>query len=158
MREIQLTQGQVAFVDDKDYEWLNSFNWCATKDRSNYYAVRSTRISGKKRNQRMHKLIMGTTPKGMMIDHKDGNSLNNQRNNLRFVTNSQNQMNRTTKNSSFDRSGIWFDPSRNKFEVSITANGVRITKKRFSDINEALLHRIALEHKYFGEFARLNLK
>ena len=156
MKQIQLTQGQVALVDDEDYEWLNSFKWCATRDKANYYAVRSTRIAGKKRNQRMHKLIMGTTPKGMMIDHKDGNSLNNQRNNLRFVTNSQNQMNKTAKNSSFDKSGIWFDPSRNKFEVSITVNYKRVRRERFNTIEEALLQRTNWEQQYFGEFARLN--
>ena len=65
-------------------------------------------------------------------------------------------MNKTAKNSSFDKSGIWFDPSRNKFEVSITVNYKRVRRERFNTIEEALLQRTNWEQQYFGEFARLN--
>jgi hypothetical protein len=59
-KEIQLTQGKVAIVDDADFEELNKLKWFADKQGDNYYAVRkSLRINGKYINQKMHRIIIG---------------------------------------------------------------------------------------------------
>ncbi len=88
-KEIPLTQGLVAIVDDADYEYLSQFKWCARKAGNTYYAVRQEN----KRFICMHIQIIGRRP-GLEIDHIDGNGLNNRRSNLRFVTLRQNQQNR----------------------------------------------------------------
>lgn len=91
MAEIKLTQNKVAIVDDADFEWLNQW-------KRNYYdgyAWRNAprRIDGTRPGRiSMHRQIMND-PKGLEIDHKDLNKLNNQRGNLRVATRGQNQSN-----------------------------------------------------------------
>lgn len=96
MKEIPLTRGKVAFVDDEDYEMLVAVgSWHAHRSRNVEYADHITPhdANGKQTTIKMHHLIMNV-PKGMQIDHIDGNGLNNQKNNLRVVTNRINHMNR----------------------------------------------------------------
>jgi hypothetical protein len=97
MKEIPLTQGFVALVDDEDYPILSRHNWHVISKNENpiYYA--EGRIC--KHKLYMHHLILGKPPHPSsifhyMTDHIDGNTLNNQRSNLRWVTISQNSMNR----------------------------------------------------------------
>lgn len=87
MREIKLTQGYVALVNDEDYDRLVQYNWNAQERMYTVYAYRNCRDSGSSRA--MHTDIMGKRP-GFDIDHKDRNGLNNCRSNLRFATKSQN--------------------------------------------------------------------
>ena len=88
MKEIPLTQGEVALVDDEDYEWLNQWRWYVLKARHTFYAVR---FDGG-RTQSMHREIM-CNPVGKEVDHSDMDGLNNQRINLRIATRSQNHKN-----------------------------------------------------------------
>lgn len=91
MRTIDLTQGQVALVDDADYETLAVDRWRAQRIRNTFYAVRSSGLY-------MHRVLM-CPPDRMQVDHIDGDPLNNQRSNLRIATPAQNQHNRTRKHS-----------------------------------------------------------
>ena len=114
MKEIILTQGQVALVDDEDYEWLNYHGWYATKFKNTFYAGRT--VPGEIRRQKMikmHHAILGKPPKGFETDHEDGNGLNNQRENLRFVTRRQNTQNRKNakKKTSLFPGVSWHDPT-----------------------------------------------
>src|SRR5688500_12272183 len=93
-KEISLTRGQVAIVDNADFGWLSQWKWYATKHRNTYYADRNGYISHTKHDTiRMHRLILDA-PTGIHVDHIDGNGLNNQRSNLRLCTNQQNLANR----------------------------------------------------------------
>ena len=87
LREIKLTQGKVALVDDSDYERLSAFSWQAYPGRKSWYAVRQL---GEGRTLRMHHDVIGKPPPGMVTDHIDDNGLNNQRANLRFISYSEN--------------------------------------------------------------------
>lgn len=94
MKEIELTQGRVALVDDEDFEELNRFKWFAHRWRHGWYAKRNLqRVEGKRPFLSMHCQIMGKIS-GLEMDHRDGNGLNNQKDNLRFATRSQNMANR----------------------------------------------------------------
>jgi hypothetical protein len=89
MKEIPLTQGKVAIVDDEDFASISSFKWCAMKVRGGkYYAIRSARIAGKKCQVLMHRVIGGTatTPE---VDHENNDGLDNRRQNLRPCTSQQ---------------------------------------------------------------------
>jgi hypothetical protein len=95
MREIPLTQGKVALVDDEDFENLSKYNWCARECRNRYYAVRNSPrdvVTHKQHNISMHRSLINT-PEGMETDHINGNSLDNQKENLRVVTTRENQQN-----------------------------------------------------------------
>lgn len=89
MKEIQLTQGRVALVDDEDYEFLNQFKWHADNHGHTFYAARSLWINGKKVIHLMHWYVM----KGKGVDHIKDGGLNNQKSNLRFCDKSKNAMN-----------------------------------------------------------------
>lgn len=91
MREIKLSKGKIALVDDQDFGYLSQWNWYAQYNGwGKYYAARA---GGKGSKIYMHREIL-KPPKGLYADHIDGNGLNNQRGNLRVATNQQNQINR----------------------------------------------------------------
>ena len=89
MREIPLTQGKVALVDDADYEWLSKHKWYCLKTAKLEYAAREENGT----TVYMHREILGF-PKGVDIDHFDGDGLRNVRNNLRICSHEKNLQNR----------------------------------------------------------------
>lgn len=90
MREINLTQGYVALVDDEDYEKLNAYKWHVKKFKNVIYA---RRITIDKKHILMHREILGVYDNNELIDHKDRNGLNNQKGNLRKCNRAQNRAN-----------------------------------------------------------------
>ncbi len=145
MKEIQLTQGKVALVDDADYEYLSQFKWHCKKN--NYVARDSLRKS-----IYMHREIMKPTA-DMVVDHIDGNGLNNQRSNLRICNKSQNGMNRQS-NAGRQFKGVY--PVGKKFVTRIQLDGeykyigtyeTQEEAARAYDINAIVL---------FGRFAKTN--
>jgi len=114
MKKIHLTQDKVAFVDDADFEVINQYKWYAQKDGSTYYARRDFRISKtEKVSVSMHQCLIGIV-KERIIDHRNHNGLDNQRFNLRHITNAQNLWNRRKKGR-----GVRYRSNRKKWESSI---------------------------------------
>ena len=102
MREIPLTDGYVAMVDDEDYKSLIGYRWRAEKHRRSVtvYAVRKFKRGGKTRTISMHTQITGYE----QTDHKDRNGLNNQRSNCRIVACSYSEgIQKMTPRNTFDR-------------------------------------------------------
>ena len=90
---ITLTKGYEAVIDVADVPLVAGYNWYALVMPRTVYAARNDRSGPKKRNVFMHRVILGE-PEGLQTDHKDGNGLNNTRDNLREATISQNGSNR----------------------------------------------------------------
>jgi hypothetical protein len=152
-KEIQLTNGKKAVVDDEDYEVLNKHTW----HYSGGYAVRLIKKSGGK-SILMHREIMNT-PDGMETDHIDHNGLNNCKNNLRICNQHQNQANsklRIDNTSGFK--GVNFKKSQKSWQANIKCNGKKIFIGSFLTPGEASFayEKTALE--LFGEFANINHK
>ena len=82
MKEITLTQGYIALVDDEDYDVLSQFNWSVKIKKYTCYAQGWNRKS-------MHRMIM-RCPDNMEVDHRDGDGLNNQKHNLKVCTHLEN--------------------------------------------------------------------
>ena len=158
MKQIPLTQGKFALVDDEDYEYLMQWRWYYDHG----YAIRNTFVSraeGKQTNKRtyMHREIL-QTPKNMLSDHIDGNKINNQRNNLRCVTASQNSMNaKCDKNTSSGFKGVSWHKRRNKWSSYITVDKKIKYLGYFEDKISAAITYNSMALKHFGEFARLNI-
>ncbi len=124
MKEIFLTQEQIALVDDEDFEYLNQWKWYATKNCNTFYAVRAGGIvNGSMTIIRMHTVILGKPPNGLVTDHENGNGLDNQRYNLGHVTRRQNHQNRKHQNSSSQYPGVCWATNDKKWQANITING-----------------------------------
>jgi hypothetical protein len=92
MVKLHLTSGLVAMVDDEDWDLIKGYNWYSVKMRNTHYVRATIPKSGGKKVY-LHRLIMGE-PEDMMVDHIDGNGLNDQKSNLRICTNAENQRNK----------------------------------------------------------------
>lgn len=115
MKEIPLTQEQVALVDDDDFEKLNQFKWHVHPYGQTYYARRHPHVY-------MHHQIMGKPPIGLVTDHKDRNGLHNWKDNLRFITQRKNtQYPNVTKSSIYP--GVSRIKGSNKWLATIWVNG-----------------------------------
>lgn len=158
MKHIPLTQGQVALVDDEDFEYLNQWKWCVSKRSRSYYAVRKIHRNGVATTLSMHVAIMNPQT-GTEIDHRDGNGLNNQRENLRPSTRVENSRNRhhfkTSKTSKYR--GVYFDKKNRRWCASISPQtGQYVWLGRHATEEAAALAFDEAAKKYFGEFAALN--
>lgn len=149
MKEIQLTQGKVALVDDADYEWLNQFKWYALLLSDKYWYARRS----KRPVVLMHRLILNP-PEGMDSDHINRNGLDNRRSNLRVCTRSQNQHNSISKGGKSKYKGVYL--FNGKWGARIMSNYNNTFLGCFNSEIEAAeaYNRAAI--KYHGEFARLN--
>lgn len=157
MKEIKLTRGKFAIVDDEDYESLIKFNWYANKShtRDNWYVVCSKMINGKGASIYMHRHIMGVVDRKVFIDHIDGNGLNCQKNNMRTASCSQNGMNRKQqKNSKSNYKGVSFHKGRWRATIVKDRKSKHIGNFN-SQENAATAYNIFAE-KYHGEFANYN--
>lgn len=95
MKQIPLSKGFFAIVDDEDFEWLSKIKWHALPRKLTTYASLSWDIQNKRRGTVMHRYIMGIEyQKGVFVDHINGNGLDNRRQNLRICTLIQNLYNK----------------------------------------------------------------
>lgn len=159
MKEIKLTQGKVALVDDEDFEYLSQFNWSVfiPPNRKTCYAARGFTIGKNRRSTvRMHREIMKAPP-SMQVDHRDGNGLNNQKENLRVCTASQNRMNEgIRKDSTSGYRGVHWVKGKKKWKAVIVRNRKFYQLGYFptKELGAAAYNEAAKE--IFGEFAVLN--
>lgn len=155
MKKIPLTQGQFAIVDDWWFVYLMKWNWIATWDNhtKGFYAVRR---EGKALDRKLVHMsrVIAKTPDGMWCDHINHNTLMNTEENLRNVTNSQNQMNkRIRRDNTTGVAGVGTRKKNGKYIARVRIQKKNVFYKEFKTIEEATQARKEAEKKYFGEFA-----
>lgn len=156
MKEIPLTQGKVAIVDDEDYEYLSQWKWFAeaTKNEARWYAARN--YGEHKGLLRMHRAIFLPNKVDLVIDHVDGNGLNNQRFNLRYCSFAENRRNNSLySNSTSGYKGVSWHKRDRKWRANITVQSAQVSLGYFDSPEEAYKVYCEAAIKYFGEFARL---
>jgi hypothetical protein len=160
MKEIQLTQGKVALVDDEDYARVSALKWNVqydkTKDR--WVAVRrGPVIDGKSSTLMMHRFILGITDMTMEVDHIYHDTLDNRKSQLRVVTSSQNNQNRhKSKNCSSKYKGVCYVKRLKKWSGYITVDRkIKYLGLFLNEIDAAKeYNKMAIIH--FGECCLLN--
>lgn len=121
MKNLPLTRGYASVVCDCHYKAVAQFKWCALKgNRGVFYGFRSQRLNGKQKGTLLHRFIMNE-PVGMSVDHIDGNTMNNQCNNLRVCNQSQNNANQhgAKKGSKSGHKGVYWHKSANKWSAEV---------------------------------------
>ena len=123
-REIKTTQGNIIKVSPEDYDRVIQKSWHIANGYARGCLTRTHKIM-------MHTFILGKPPKGMEIDHINRDKLDNRRENLRFVTKSQNSHNRKIGK------GIWWEKDRQKWRAEIINQGKKIYLGIFKTEQEA---------------------
>lgn len=169
MKKIKLTKGQVALIDNEDYNIVALYKWHCSTSKGKHYARCSNcrlKVIGTKS---MHRLIMGITDPKILVDHRDGNGLNNRKINLRVCSHAQNVYNTSkyyNKETTSKYIGVCKNRSRVKgqyytyWAATIRVNGKtkRLGLFPFTETGEILAAIVRDEAvlSMYGEFAHLN--
>jgi hypothetical protein len=143
-------QGLFATVDAADFKKLSEYKWYACRHGPTVYAM--CRKNG--RAMYMHRMILRPR-KGYLVDHIDGNGLNNRRCNLRVCTPQENQANRGPCGGSSRFVGV-FRNKDNKWQAGIQCRGVHYYLGVYDDEVEAAKARDRKAYALHGEHAYLN--
>lgn len=159
MKEVPLTKGYIALVDDKDYARVSQHKWCAlvSKMHARVYAVRGIQVEGKSKLVLMHRFILNL-PLGHKpdVDHEDHNGLNNCVLNLRVCTRSKNNANQRKTRGTSKYKGVYWDKSAKLWHAQIKVNGHRTNLGLFSNEDDAGMAYDKAAQMAFGEFSNTN--
>jgi hypothetical protein len=164
MRELVLSNGLITLVDEEDFYWLNQWRWHALVIKNKTYAIRSRKNNhlGLSSRAYLHRIIMRIEDPNIIIDHKDGDCLNNQKLNLRCCSKAENNRNTSShKDSVSSYLGVTFNTEKHRekrWQAQLQHDGKRILSKRFLTEEEAAKAYDSCAKKTFGEFANLNFK
>lgn len=156
MKQIPLTQGKFALVDDEDYEFLNQWKWCYQIPG---YAVRGIKKNGKTKIMIMHRVILKAS-RGTVLDHINGNGLDNRRSNLRICTQQQNTRNSHKRRTSISskHKGVHYSTKDQRWVTQIQQGGKRVHIGHFKSEHHAALAYDLWAHDLFDNFARPNFQ
>lgn len=157
MIKIKLTQGLFASIDDDDLEIVSPHKWCSHRIGRTVYAMTNLKLpSGKKIILHMHRKIM-KPPSDLVVDHIDGNGLNNVRSNLRICTRGENAGRQKPQIGTTSRfKGVSWYKSRSKWQAYINIKGKKIGLGYFYSEEVAAVAYNEAAVRLFGDLAVLN--
>lgn len=141
MKEIQLTKGRIALVDDCDYEWLKQYDRLP---------------NGKRKSEQMHRMIMHAT-QGVEVDHVSRDRLDNRRSNLRLCSHTQNAHNRSKQSNTHSQyRGVTWHKRDKKWIAQIVHNKKLMFLGNFTKEKDAAKAYDKSAKELFKEYANPN--
>ncbi len=157
--QIPLSQGKFTLIDKADYDLVSNRKWHASKAGNYWRALaKGKRVSGEKRKSYLlYRLIVGAKD-GQMVDHINGDTLDNRRANLRICTVKENQRNQHARRGSSKYKGVYWHKKYKKWTAKIIINSGALFLGNFFNEEDAgrAYDNAATEH--FSKFANLNFK
>jgi hypothetical protein len=148
--KIPLSRGKVALIDGSDFDKVKDFQWNA-QNRPRPYVNGITRTG---KVVYMHRVITGAKA-GQMVDHINGDVLDNRKRNLRLVTPAQNNWNvRKRKNKTTDFLGV--SKKRNRYRAQLQHRGKDIHLGTFDNPYEAAVRYDMYKKRIAGEYGSYN--
>lgn len=157
-----INSDRVALISDIDYDRVSKYRWRLMGDEKNGYSIISVEDitvfkTGNRFPERLSIFILNKS--GKLIDHRDRNIFNNQRENLREATFSQNCINQDKrKDNTSGYKGVSWHRNRKKWAVKLNINKKQTHLGLFDN---KILAAIAYDDAailHFGEFAKLNFQ
>ena len=144
----------VTLVDEGDHHWLARFRWFAIPSKGTHYAYRTVRRDGKNVNIRLHRELLRAPP-NMLVDHINGDGLDNRRSNLRLASPVENARFKLRKaaNKTSRFKGVYWNRALSKWHASIMTNGRNMHLGYFADETEAQASYACAAVELFGSFA-----
>jgi hypothetical protein len=153
MKQIPVTRGMFALVDDENYVDLIQFKWYAHRGLHTFYAAR---YDSNGKLEYMHRRILKVR-RGEIVDHANQNGLDCQLNNIRKCTSSQNHMNLTKRRDGSSKyKGVCWSKCANKWQAHIQVDGKQIHLGLFEDDVLAARAYDSKARELFGNFAKCN--
>jgi hypothetical protein len=152
VREIALSRGMIALVDDEDHSRLAAHKW-------SYhplgYAVRQVTEGGRPRLLYMHREIL-QAPQSLEVDHRSGDGLDNQRENLRLARRAQNARNQRLRPHSSQFKGVSWARETGRWHAAIMVDYRRIYLGSYLTEEEAAVAYDLASRELHGEYGRRN--
>ena len=145
---IPLTQGKRAIVDVDDLELVGQYLWRVHRRHHLFYVA-----TGRGQDLLfLHHLILGPRPGGMMTDHRNGNCLDNRRENLRWVARAINKLNRRLQSNNVSGfTGVYWDKRCGRWRAELEFKGKKKSLGRFDTPKEAYAAYIAAIEQFYGK-------
>ena len=158
-KEVVLGNGGVALVSDEDFERVSRLRWRRWVGPGEIpYVIWRSKKNQRTVEVRLHRFILGLKKGEPMVDHANGDTFDNRRDNLRVCTAQQNIANKkpsTSNKSGFK--GVWWRKAKRKWVASIKISGKQIWLGSYAIKADAARAYNLAAVKFFGEFARLNI-
>lgn len=152
---VRLTRGYTAVIDAADVGFVEGFNWHSAVFKGTAYAVRNApKPCGGQSTLRMHRIIT-SAQESLVVDHINGDGLDNRRQNLRVVSHALNMRNQSLRSD--NKSGLkgirWREPTQ-KWNAYINVDGKHYSLGHYATKEEAYAAYIEGSKRFHGEFAR----
>lgn len=146
--KVRTSRGDIVLVDADDLPIVGQHSW-----HLNCYGYAKSKINYK--HILMHRMIMGDIPSGMVIDHINGNKLDNRKANLRVCTQGQNATNCSKRSRNKKYKGVYLSYG-GKFRAKISKDGIDYCLGSFTEERDAAKAYNDKAIELFGKYARVN--
>lgn len=141
------SKGEGFYFDLEDFEKIKEYCWYSTSNKYICGSLNGERIL-------LHRLIMNVSVRELQVDHINHNTFDNRKNNLRIVSNSENNMNKDyQRNNKLGVKGVHKHTQHAGYCADIGVNGKTVHLGCFKNIDDAIKARKQAEEKYFGEYS-----